>query len=227
MRINQKHLTILCGAAALLLLGALLFFVLVLTVSGGMKDVTQPYIVTPDTLPEGTFDCVLILGAGLKSDGTPSDMLHDRVSIGTQAYLSDPGRFGVLLMSGDRTGDYDEPDAMKSLAVSLGADEKTVFCDYEGYSTYESILRVRDVYGAKRVLIVTQEYHLYRAVYTARALGMDACGLSADTRRYRKELYRNTREALARYKDFMKSERDGTLSADTPHIDLHGDGDAS
>ncbi|MCQ2430267.1 MAG: YdcF family protein [Clostridia bacterium] len=213
---------------ALLLFIAVLGTVLVLTVSGGIRRVTRDRILSPveaaaQAADEG-FDCILILGAGLRDDGSPSHMLYDRVVTGTDLWLSDPDGFGALLMSGDHTGDYNEPAAMKTLAVSLGADDRRVFLDHEGYSTYESLIRARDVYGAKRVLIVTQEYHLYRALWIARSLGLDACGVTADKRSYTKETYREAREALARYKDYWKALPDDDEHADGTPVDLTGDG---
>ena len=214
----------------LLLFIGVLFGILALTVSGGVVRTTRGCVLTPGEaqkmLADGeTFDCMLILGAGLRDDGSPSPMLYDRVVTGMEVWVTAPDACGPLLMSGDHTGDYNEPAAMKSLAESLGADGHAVFLDHEGYSTYESLLRARDVFGATRVLIVTQEYHLYRAVYIARSLGLDAYGVAADRRPYTKQLYRECREVLARYKDFMASARADALPPGHPTVDLSGDGD--
>lgn len=183
---------------------------LVMTVSLGMADVTEPYLYTPATsagLPSGDYDGILILGAGLRPDGSPSDMLADRVRIGCELYLSDPERFERLILSGDRTGDYNEVAAMQSLAVELGVPPERIQPDYEGYSTFESVSRARECFGARRILIVTQEYHLHRAVYIARSLGLEAYGLSADPRPYANQTLRDLREALARFKDFYAAGR--------------------
>lgn len=195
-----------------LLVAVVLGVGLVTTVSLGMADVTEPYLYAPATsaqLPSGNFDGVLILGAGLRPDGTPSDMLADRVRIGCELYLTDPERFGRLILSGDRTGDYNEVAAMQSLAVELGVPPERIQPDYEGYSTFESVSRARDSFGARRLLIVTQEYHLHRAVYIARSLGLEAYGLSADSRPYANQIRRDLREALARFKDFYAAGRHG------------------
>ena len=213
----------------LLVFIGVLFGILMLTVSGGVTRTTRDYVLTPDEaramLADGeTFDCMLILGAGLRDDGSPSPMLHDRVVTGMEVWATAPDACGALLMSGDHTGDYNEPAALKSLAGSLGADGSAVFLDHEGYSTYESMLRARDVFGVGRVLIVTQEYHLYRAVYIARSLGLDAYGVAADRRPYTRQLYRECREVLARYKDFMASARADALPEGHPTVDLSGDG---
>ena len=118
-----------------------------------------------------------------RDDGTPSDMLYDRVSVSAKVYaaLGDT----PLLMSGDHTGDYNEVGVMKSLAVEMGIPSEDVFLDHEGYSTYESLYRAKAVFGAKKIIIITQEYHLHRALYIARELGMEAVGVSADLRTMR------------------------------------------
>lgn len=149
-------------------------------------------------------DCILVLGCGVHSDGSPSDMLHDRLQRGVELY--DLGAAPKLLMTGDhgREG-YDEVDAMKSFAVEAGVASENVFMDHAGFSTYESMYRARDVFQAKKIIIVTQEYHLYRAIYIAESLGLEAYGVSADYRSYHGQLGRDVREMLARVKDFGTS----------------------
>lgn len=148
------------------------------------------------------YDCILVLGAGLRPDGSPSHMLEDRVATAVRAYS--PDRADVILMSGDKKigVDYDEPGAMAALAVSLGVPESEIERDDFGYSTYLSLLNARDEYGARRVLIVTQKYHLSRAIYIADRLGLEAEGLACDVRIYRGRLFRSLREVAARAKDF-------------------------
>ena len=147
-------------------------------------------------------DLILVLGAGVKKDGRPSDMLADRIKVGVELYES--GASDVILMSGDgaREG-YDEPAAMRSAAIDSGVPDAAIVCDTLGLSTYESILRARDVYGAKKIVIVTQKYHLYRALYLADKFGVEAVGVSADLRPYRGQAFRELREILARSKDFL------------------------
>ncbi len=197
---------------AFLLVSAVLGITLVYVVSSGVADVTSPYILSAsetDSLPAGMrFDCVLILGAGLRPDGTPNDMLADRIRIACSVYLSDSERFGKVLLSGDHTGDYNEVAAMRTAAIALGVREDQLIEDHEGFSTFESVSRAQRVYGAHSILIVTQEYHLSRAVYIARTLGMEAYGVSADTRPYAHRLRRETREALARFKDYFIAGRE-------------------
>lgn len=146
-------------------------------------------------------DCILILGAGVRSDGSPSNMLEDRLRVGIDIY--DKGICKTLLMSGDHGRlDYDEVNCMKSYAAETGIPTEDIFMDHAGFSTYESLYRARDVFGAKKVIIVTQKYHLYRALYVAKSLGIDAVGVSADLRTYYGQSLRETRELAARIKDF-------------------------
>ena len=195
---------------------------LALTVSTSVVKLTAPAVVTEDVLSDSEpYDCILVLGAGVRDDGTPSDMLRDRVTVAVRLYELTGA---PLLMSGDHTGDYNEVGVMKALAVELGVPSEDVFLDHEGYSTYESLYRAKGVFLAKRILSVTQEYHLYRALYISRELGMEAEGVSADLRPYRKQAQYSLREHLARFKDFFtaaKGEYDGHLD---PPVDLEGDG---
>ena len=210
-----------CGV--LLLLCASLMLTLVMTVSSSMVKLTAEGIVATESLsPDADYDCILVLGAGVRDDGSPSDMLYDRVSVSAKVYaaLGDT----PLLMSGDHTGDYNEVGVMKSLATELGVPSEDIFLDHEGYSTFESLYRAKAVFGAKKIIIITQEYHLHRALYIARELGMEAMGVSADLRPYRLQGRYNAREHLARFKDFFtaaKGDYDGHLD---PPVDLNGDG---
>ncbi|MBO5868028.1 MAG: YdcF family protein [Oscillospiraceae bacterium] len=149
-------------------------------------------------------DCIIVLGCQVKSDGTPSHMLEDRLKRGVALYKN--GTAPKLLMSGDHgTEGYDEVDAMKHYAVDAGAASADVFMDHAGFSTYETMYRAKEIFGAKKVVIVTQKYHLYRAVYIAEALGMEAYGVAADYRQYSGQFSRDVREVLARVKDFGMS----------------------
>ena len=168
-------------------------------------------------------DCILVLGAGVRSDGSPSNMLEDRLLVGIGLY--EAGAAPKLLMSGDHGSvDYDEVNTMKSFAVERGVDSDDVFMDHAGFSTYESLIRARDVFGAKHIVIVSQEYHLYRALWLADALGLEAVGVCADLRTYIGQSMREVREVAARCKDFAL----GFLEPDPTYlgepIDLTGPG---
>lgn len=167
-----------------------------------VKQKAKPYILTPEEAGEG-YDCVLVLGCGVWGD-TPSHMLEDRLLEGIS--LCQSGASKKLLMSGDhgRKG-YDEVNVMKKFAVDRGIPSEDVFMDHAGFSTYESMYRAKEIFKAEKILIVTQDYHLYRAIYDARALGLEAYGVASNPRSYGGQLYRDIREILARNKDFIYS----------------------
>ena len=146
------------------------------------------------------IDCILVLGCFVKDDGRPSDMLFDRLTRGVALY--DLGAAPKLLMSGDHgREEYDEVAAMKQFAMDKGIPSENVFMDHAGFSTYESIYRAKEIFQADKILIVTQEYHLYRALYIANQLGVEAYGVSSDYHTYVGQLMRDFREVLARVKD--------------------------
>lgn len=155
----------------------------------------------PDNLTE-TADCILVLGCGVREDGTPSNMLEDRLKTGISLYKK--GAAPKIIMSGDhgRTN-YDEVNLMKQYAIDRGVPSEDIFMDHAGFSTYESMYRARDIFEVGSVIIVTQEYHLYRALYDAEKLGLTAYGVPSDLRNYPGSTGREIREILARNKDFL------------------------
>ena len=183
---------------ALAVLGAATVF----GVDAWVRGSTESSILAPEetTLLEGV-DCIIVLGCQVKDDGRLSHMLEDRVKRGVALYHD--GAAPKLLMSGDHgQEDYDEVAAMKRYAVENGVPVADVFMDHAGFSTYETMYRAKAIFGAEKVLIVTQRYHLYRALYIARQLGMEAYGVDADYRTYSGQTMRDIREVLARCKDF-------------------------
>lgn len=148
------------------------------------------------------FDYIVVLGCRVYDDGRLSHMLQDRVTVGVSLY--EKGVCGRILMSGDHEHDsYNEVDPMKNAAVALGIPSEAVSVDPLGLSTYDSLSRIAAQYTGARVVIVTQEYHLYRALYIAEGLGLDAWGVSADLRPYAGQWKRDAREVLARCKDVV------------------------
>lgn len=159
---------------------------------------TRPYIAPP--LPEEApaRPVALVLGAGLWRDGSPTPVLRDRVAAAVDLYLA--GKVRKLLLSGDnRFVYYNEPEAMRQVALDLGVPDEDLVLDYAGRRTYDSCYRARAIFGVSQVVVVTQQFHLARAVYTCRALGLDAVGYPADRRVYPRLLYLywNGREVLA------------------------------
>ena len=148
------------------------------------------------------YDCILVLGAAVWGDN-PSPMLEDRLKTAVDLYKN--GVAKKIIMSGDHGRiDYDEVNKMKSYAIEKGIPSEDIFMDHAGFSTYESMYRAKEVFGVKSMIVVTQKYHLYRSLYIANKLGIDAYGIGADPRRYVGATYREIREVLARNKDFIK-----------------------
>ena len=172
-------------------------------INASVKWSTARQILSPeDAAKLEDVDCILILGCAVKEDGRPSDMLHDRLRRGVALY--DSGAAPKLLMSGDHgRKEYDEVAAMKQFAIDAGIASSDIFMDHAGFSTYESIYRAKEIFQADKILIVTQEYHLYRALYIANRLGIEAYGVNADYRTYIGQTMRDLREVLARNKDFL------------------------
>lgn len=171
-------------------------------------------------------DCVIVLGAGVRSDGSPSPMLKDRITTGIELY--EKGVSDRLLMSGDHTKKgYDEVNIMKSYAVENGIPSEHVFMDHAGISTYDSIYRAKSIFQADKIVIVTQKYHLYRALHIAEKLGIEAYGVSADVRDYAGQEMRELREKAARVKDFIKSAIKPSSRIGGEAIPVNGNGDVT
>ena len=165
---------------------------------------TENQIITLEEAADLNADTILVLGARVWDNGQPSGILKDRINTGVDLY--EAGASERLLMSGDHGQDeYDEVNAMKDFAIDQGVAPAVIFMDHAGFSTYESLYRARDIFQVKTVVIVTQTYHLYRALYIARALGLDAYGVSCDRQDYNPYILFSVREIFARCKDFLYS----------------------
>ena len=182
------------AVAAILLFGALILLAINLTVVLG----TRADIRNPDK--EEDYLYALILGAKVHEGGILSDMLRDRMDAGIALYQE--GSVKKLLLSGDNSGKWGEVTAMKEYAIQNGVPEADIIMDEEGFSTYESLSRAKQVYGIEKLVIVTQKYHLYRALYIAKHMDITAVGCDAALHSYGGQLYREIREILARIKDF-------------------------
>ena len=181
----------------------LLFGATVVSLSAAITASQKDDIVEIESLSApDSADCILVFGALVRADGTLSDMLRDRVITGVELYKK--GLSKKIIMSGDSEhSDYDETGAMKRFAIELGVPEGDIICDRYGLSTYDSVWRAKNVYGMKTMLIVTQEYHLYRALYICEKLSLSAKGVCADLNTYGGQLGRDIREIAARAKDFF------------------------
>lgn len=167
-----------------------------------MSSSVADRILSPDEAAKLDADCILVLGAGLRKDNSPSPILRERIDRGMELYRL--GAAPKLLMSGDHGRvEYNEVSVMKALAIESGIPSEDIFMDHAGFSTYESLYRARDVFCAKRVIIVSQKYHLFRALYIADQLGIEAYGVGADVQRFYGQTTREMRESAARVKDFL------------------------
>ena len=140
----------------------------------------------------------IVFGAGLTRDGQPTTILRDRVETAAQLYFA--GKVGKLLMSGDnRFANYNEPGAMRDYALSLGVPDNAIVLDYAGRRTYDTCYRAKAIFGLDSALLVTQSFHLPRALFLCNALGVQASGVEANNRRYWPPLMLiwNVREQLA------------------------------
>lgn len=192
---NKKFKTFIIAMLCLCILGA----IFVIGVNAYIISYVSDYIIELDELENHNFDCIMVLGAGLW-DGEPSPMLRERLNFSLEAY--DTGCSEKLLMSGDHGKEnYDEVNTMKDYVIENGIDKDNVFLDHAGFSTYESMYRARDVFKVEKMLIITQKYHMYRAVYNARKLGIDAYGYKREVLKY--PFTNDIREMLARTKDFF------------------------
>ena len=146
-------------------------------------------------------DAILVLGCQVKESGSPSAMLRDRLNRSIELYNLDASN--KIIMSGDHGRvEYDEVNTMKQFAIDEGIPSNDIFMDHAGFSTYESMYRAKEIFNVQKIIIVTQKYHLYRAIYDAKALGIEAYGVSSDYYQYSGQFYRDIREVLARVKDF-------------------------
>lgn len=188
---------------------------------GGNDIITQK-----EALEIKDVDCILVLGCQVNGDGKPSDMLADRLKRGIELYKQ--GSAPKIIMSGDHGQNvYDEVNTMKQVAIDSEVPSSDIFMDHAGFSTYESVYRAKEIFEADKIIIVTQEYHLYRALYIAEKLGVKAYGVSSDYRTYWGQSNREAREILARCKDFVMTifKPEPTYLGET--IPVNGDGNVT
>ena len=175
----------------------------VLAINGYVKESVSHNIMAPDSVTENNYACIMVLGCGVMENGTPSWMLADRLDTAIELYHA--GKAHKIIMSGDHgQKEYDEVNIMRLYAEKRGVPEEDIFMDHAGFSTYESMYRARDVFCISNMIIVTQKYHLYRALYIAKSLGITAIGVNSDPRQYYGQTMRDIREVAARCKDFFK-----------------------
>lgn len=206
-----------------LLFVGLLFIVGVLGVNFYVILINKDRIITVEEAEQlDDIDCILVLGSGVL-DNKPRPMLEDRILTGIELYNNNVSK--KIIMSGDHMqDDYDEVNVMKTYAINEGVPSSDIFMDHAGISTYDSLYRAKEIFEVEKIVIVTQEYHLYRALYIAKNLGIEAYGVSSNLRDYPGQFKREVREILARDKDFVKAifKPNSTYGGDV--IPVTGDG---
>ena len=180
----------------------LIIILVVITLNIYVIESTKPLIKNISNIDIENIDCIIVLGAGIRGKN-PSPMLEDRLLTSIELYEKNISN--KIIVSGDhgRTN-YDEVNVMKNYLIEKGIPSENIFMDHAGFSTYDSIYRAKEIFKAKKVVIITQEYHLYRALYISKELELDAYGISATKRNYMFQLKRDIREFAARIKDFIK-----------------------
>ena len=186
------------------------------------------HITTMDECEESV--CAIVLGAGVRADGSPTWMLRDRLDTAIKLY--EDGKVDKILMSGDHhTTSYDEVNNMKQYAIDAGVPSEDIFMDHAGLCTYDTMNRAKNIFCLEKAIIVTQEYHLYRAVFLARSFGIDAQGVATDNNDYGtyQFIHNNIRESIARCKDFLYSifKPDTTIMGDLIPITPESNGDVT
>jgi vancomycin permeability regulator SanA len=178
----------------------------------GLTIIILPRLITAlTTLPRNysiqeapAMPAAVVFGAGLWRDGTPTNVLRDRIDTAAELYFS--GKVQKILMSGDnRFIDYNEPGAMREYALTLGVPEEAIVLDYAGRRTYDTCYRAKAIFGLRKVILVSQSFHLPRALYTCNALGLQAIGVASDQHHYllASRLYWNLRELPATLTAFL------------------------
>lgn len=198
-RHKTKHLSFRIGLPMILIIQILLVVGLLVGTNKIVISSTKNYIMEVSDVDE-SIDCIVVLGASVYSDGTPSSMLQDRLDTAIEIYESNPSI--PIIVSGYSSDEYyDEVASMKNYLLNQGVDSSLIVEDYYGFSTYDSIYQLKDEYES--VVIVTQVYHLYRAMYIALELDIDAYGVACQDVVYDGQTTREVREVLARYKDYI------------------------
>lgn len=212
----------------------ILFFVIVallimMAINFYVKSKTSDRIMTVSSFEKkGRFnpDAVLVLGAGVYPNNEPTPMLKERLDTGIYLYKME--HTPKILMSGDHGEDhYDEVNIMKQYAIDTGVPSEDIFMDHAGFATYDSIYRAKHIFGADKIIIVSQKYHLYRALNIADSLGVTAVGIDAQKEVRPGQMGRDIREFIAIVKDFFKSKVKPEPEMLGEEIPIGGNGDVT
>ena len=199
---------------------------IVKAVKGADEDDAKLSSAQKKRLQELDPDCIMVLGCGIVDYNTPTRMLKDRLDVAIALYQQ--GVAPKILLTGDNgTVSHNEIHVMLTYTKKAGVPKKDIFCDHAGFSTYDSMYRARSIFQVKNMVVVTQSYHMYRSLYIARKLGLNALGVSADQKTYHGQSAREIREVLARDKDFLKCIRKPSSVLGGEAIPITGSGVSS
>lgn len=194
----KKFMIILIIFAILIVVGVLIVFLINAYVQGYAEERIKTNC---QEVPK--VDAILVLGCEVRDDGSLSLMLRDRLNKGIEAYQNEVAP--KIVVSGDnRSESNTEVNVMKQYLMDNGVKEEDIIMDKAGYSTYDSMYRLKNIFGIKTCVIITQKYHLYRAIYIGGQLGVDCYGIASEGDNYYGQASRDFREVLARNKDFVK-----------------------
>ena len=200
---SKKHLP--AGLKKFLLAAAAFLLAALFVMSAAnllVVSLSAKYIIPFESAVSRGADSIVVLGAGVRANGTLTDILRDRVDTAAALYFA--GAAERIIVSGEHNdGGYSEPEAMKAYLIGAGVPESAIITDPRGNNTYKTAYRASHVYGAERPIFVTQDFHMARTVYLARAAGADAVGVTADKGRYVREKWYEIREFIARSKYFF------------------------
>ena len=206
--------------------GTLIGCVIVAATATTVQLTTKDQILTPASENQASATAALVLGCGVRPDGTPTPMLQERIDKGVELYHK--GIVSRIIMSGDHGQvEYDEVNLMKAKAIEAGVPSEAIFMDHAGFSTYDSVYRAQYIFQAPSLIIVSQKYHLPRALYIAHKLGIEAQGAYPDVPNHSGQLIRDAREILAQAKDFAKAQFHPEPTFLGPQIPITGNGDVT
>lgn len=189
----------------MLIISIFLLIVLLIIISINIYIIITSYkrIIKNEEIKLDNIDCILVLGAGIIDNKRPTLMLKDRLNKSIELYKK--GFYKKIIMSGDHSSiEHNEVIIMKNYAIKRGIPSEDIFMDHAGFCTYDSIYRAKEIFGVKKMIIVTQKYHLYRSIFIANKLGIESFGIKSDARTYNRMPYHFIREILARCKNYFK-----------------------
>ena len=169
----------------------------------GVEGIGSRYLYSKENVPQK--DAILILGAYVFPSGNPSLMLYDRLMYGLELYNA--GKAPKIIVSGDHgREEYDEVNVMKDFLMERGVPGEDIFMDHAGFNTYDSLYRAKNIFCCEDLIVVSQDFHVLRALYIAKELDMNAVGVASNPRKYSGILKSNIREIASRPKAFLQAE---------------------